>query len=211
MNSTFSKGLETLLTDGQLKKLASQCVGIAGAGGLGSNIACHLVRSGIRRLVVADFDEVAPSNLNRQFYFLDQLGMPKVDALKVNLQRINPDLVMQTENIRLDAANIRSIFKDCSVVVEAMDGAAGKKMMAECFMTDPRLFVSASGVGGWGRSERIKSRRVSKTFYLIGDGESEVSPTVPPMSPIVGIAAAKQADAVIEWILGQCPLGAAQQ
>ena len=66
------------LTPGERTRLAAATVGIAGAGGLGSNCALHLVRSGVGRLVIADFDVVNDSNLNRQFYFRDQIGRKKV-------------------------------------------------------------------------------------------------------------------------------------
>lgn len=176
-------------------------MGIAGAGGLGSNCALHLVRSGICRLVVADYDHVDESNLNRQFYFIDQLGMKKVAALQANLKRINPDLEMQSLDIRLDAGNVGRVFAPCHIIVEALDGARDKKMMADTFMPDARLLVSASGIGGWGSSDRIRTRQVRDTFYLVGDGHSEVSAAMPPTSTVVGIAAAKQADVVVEAIL----------
>jgi sulfur carrier protein ThiS adenylyltransferase len=184
-----------------MKRLASVCVGIAGAGGLGSNVAVHLVRSGIHHLVVADFDRVVASNLNRQFYFSDQLGLKKVAALRANLLKINAGLDIQTVDRRLDAANIRAVFAPCQIIVEALDQAQDKKMMADAFINDPRLLVCASGVGGWGQSDRIRTRRLGDTFYLVGDGRSEVSPSMPPTAAIVGIAAAKQADIVIETIL----------
>ncbi len=57
-------------------------VGIAGAGGLGSNCAAHLVRVGFRKLKLVDFDVVETGNLDRQFYFADQVGMYKVEALR---------------------------------------------------------------------------------------------------------------------------------
>lgn len=197
----FMEGLRRHFTDDQIRRLGSVRVGIAGAGGLGSNVAAHLVRSGIRRLVIVDFDVVAPSNLNRQFFFIDQVGMQKVRALEINLKRINPDLDIQSWDIRLDAGNVRQVFEHCHVIVEALDGARDKKMMADTFMADPRLLVCASGVGGWGDSDRIRTRQVREAFYLIGDGESEVSDTMPPTAAIVGLAAAKQADVVVERIL----------
>jgi sulfur carrier protein ThiS adenylyltransferase len=141
MDNPLLAGLRTHFTDDQIQRFEAVCVGIAGAGGLGSNTAVHLVRSGIRRLVVADFDHVAPSNLNRQFYFLDQVGMKKVRALGVNLQRINPDLEMQGLDVRLDAGNVRHVFRDCHLIVEALDRARDKKMMADSFMAGPRLLV----------------------------------------------------------------------
>lgn len=195
------EGLAAHFTQDQIRRLGAACVGLAGAGGLGSNTAVHLVRSGIRRLVIVDFDRVAASNLNRQFYFADQLGLKKVKALAANLLRINPDLDLETLDRRLDATNIQHAFRHCSIIVEALDRAQDKKMMAEAFMADSRLLVCASGIGGWGNSDRIRTRRVRDTFYLVGDGQSEVSGSVPPTSAVVGLAAAKQADIVIEKIL----------
>jgi sulfur carrier protein ThiS adenylyltransferase len=197
----FLKGLQAHFTHDQIRRLGSVRVGIAGTGGLGSNVAAHLVRSGIRRLVVADFDRVASTNLNRQFYFSDQVGMKKVTALEANLKRINPDLDMQALDIQLNAATVGQVFQTCHMIVEALDRARDKKMMAEAFMADPRLLVGASGIGGWGDSDRIRTRRVRDGFYLVGDGRSQVSDTTPPTSAVVGIAAAKQADVVVETIL----------
>ncbi len=207
------EGLKTHFSPEQIEQLAAVRVGIAGAGGLGGNVAHHLVRTGICRLVIADFDRVAPSNLNRQFYFQDQLGMKKIDALETNLRRINPELEIEALDLRLDADNIRQTFCGCAIVVEALDQAADKKMMAEAFMSDSRPLICASGIGGWGCSDRICTRRIGSSVYLVGDGQSEVSADLPPTAAIVGIAAAKQADAVIETILGTtavaaCPLNA---
>lgn len=199
----FLSGLKEHFTEEQRRRLGSVRVGIAGAGGLGSNVAAHLVRSGIGRLVVADFDRVAPSNLNRQFYFIDQVGMLKVQALAINLRRINPDLDMQILDLRLDAGNVGRVFAACRIVVEALDGARDKKMLADAFITDPRLLVCASGIGGWGNSDRIRTRRLGDTFVVVGDGRTEVSSERPATAAIVGLAAAKQADAVIETIIGK--------
>ena len=61
--------------------LAKAHVGIAGLGGLGSNIAMMLARSGVGHLLLIDFDSVVPSNLNRQHYMVSHLGMPKSEAI----------------------------------------------------------------------------------------------------------------------------------
>ena len=202
-NNPLRTGLKDHFTDRQRRRLEAACVGIAGAGGLGSNVAVHLVRSGIGRLVVVDFDRVAPSNLNRQFYFTDQVGMPKVQALAINLKRINPGLVIQPLDIRLDASIVAGVFESCQVIVEALDEVRTKTMMADAFLTDTRLLVCASGIGGWGDSDRIRTRRLGESFVLVGDETSEVCTDRPPTSAIVGLAAAKQADAVIEALMGR--------
>ncbi len=200
-HNPFLTGLARYFTAEQVNRLGSVCVGIAGAGGLGSNCAVHLVRSGVRHLVVVDFDTVASSNLNRQFYFVDQVGMKKIAALEENLRRIQPVLEMQGEDIRIDSENAVQVFAGCDIIVEALDGAQDKKMMADLFAADPRLLVCASGIGGWGENNRIRTRRFREDFFLVGDEQSEVSETMPPTSAVVGIAAAKQADIVITNIL----------
>ncbi len=81
-------------------------IGIAGVGGIGSNVAVHLVRAGCTSLKLVDFDRVEHSNLNRQFYFIDQIGGYKVDMLRENLLRIVPEATIETAKLRLDAWKI---------------------------------------------------------------------------------------------------------
>jgi sulfur carrier protein ThiS len=127
---------------------------------------------------------------------------PATIVVEHNLKRINPDLELQAEAIRLDADNVGRAFEGFHIIVEALDRTRDKKMMADTFMADPRLLGSASGIGGWGVSDRIRTRRVCEASYLVGDGHSKVAEDMHPTSAIVGIAAAKQADVVIEAILG---------
>ena len=68
-----------------LTKIQNKTIGIAGCGGLGSNCAIALARIGIGKLIIVDFDSIDKSNLNRQYYFIDQIGKPKVDALEYNI------------------------------------------------------------------------------------------------------------------------------
>ena len=65
-------------------------IGVAGLGGLGSNIVCALARSGIGYLTLADFDVVELSNINRQIYTLSDIGEKKAEALPRRIQEINP-------------------------------------------------------------------------------------------------------------------------
>ena len=196
----FEYGLEKYLGRERLEKLQKIKVGIAGAGGLGSNCAFNLVRSGFRKLKIVDFDIVEPANLNRQFYFIDQIGMPKVEALKKNLERINPDLELEIFQLKINAENIVELFGDCEVIVEAFDSVAGKTLLAEKFYSSGKLVVCASGLGGWGNTDEIKIRKVHPKFYMVGDMMTEVN-SVPPISPRVNITAAKQADIVLDYII----------
>ena len=117
-------------------KLQKSIIGIAGLGGLGSNAAVSLARTGIGRLVLVDFDIVEKTNLNRQYYFLNQLGMKKTDAIKENIARINPDVIVETHDIKLKKGNMSKLFKDADIVIEALDNAVTKTVFLEfriCF------------------------------------------------------------------------------
>lgn len=180
-------------------------VGIAGAGGLGSNCAVALARSGIGTLVIADFDIIEPANLNRQYYFSDQVGMAKTEALKVNIQRIDSRINILTHKIRLTPENITEIFSGCDIIVEAFDRADEKEMLIRTIqqkMPGTPLIVG-SGMAGWGRSELLECRKIDDSLYVCGDESSEVSDELPPMAPRVGIVSNMQANLVIEIILGK--------
>lgn len=187
--------------------LSKKVVGIAGAGGLGSNCAAALVRSGIGKLIIADFDTVSPANLNRQFYFHDQIGMNKVDALRENLLRINPLALLQIHNTKVSPKNISLLFSVCDVVVEAFDDAFQKQMLIEYMLAvHPDIpLVAASGMAGFGNREQLVVIK-SNNFYVCGDGSSEVSEDNPPMAPRVGIVSNMEADIVIEILLSKANL-----
>ena len=123
-------------------------IGIAGVGGIGSNVAVNLVRSGVSCLKIIDFDRVEPSNLNRQFYFRDQIGRLKVEMLAENLRRIRADVRIETVAVRIDAANCQEILADCRLIVEGLDRKSDKKMLIETLAGEERIIVSACGIAG---------------------------------------------------------------
>ena len=191
----------TYLTPEERAALESVRVGIAGAGGLGSNCAMHLVRSGVKHITIADFDVVNESNLNRQFFFRDQIGQKKVEAIKANLLRIEPDADIRAVDIRLDASSAREIFADCGIVVEAFDAVDAKVMLVSALASSGKKLVTASGLAGWGRSNAMRVRKMG-SIVAIGDGETSVGDGAAPVSPRVGIAAAMEANAVVSLLLG---------
>jgi sulfur carrier protein ThiS adenylyltransferase len=183
-----------------IKKAQTVKVGIAGCGGLGGNCAFNLVRSGIIKLRLVDFDLVEAKNLNRQFFFCDQIGMPKPDALARNLKNINPELELDIVKKRITAQNVKKIFKDCEIIVEALDKGQEKAMLVESLIFENKFIVSASGIAGFGDSDRIKVNCLKKNLVVIGDLATGID-IAAPLSPMVNIAAAKQADVVIEYIM----------
>ena len=199
--SALATGLARYLDEPRLQRIRDTKIGIAGVGGLGSNCAQLLARSGFVDFVLVDFDHVENSNLNRQFYFEDQIGQAKVQALARNLRQINPAVKLRTVQERVSADNVGQFFADRDVVVEAFDSPVSKRMIAEAYSRSGKLLVAASGLAGWGDNDRIKVHRIHSRFYLVGDLTSGVEGELPPLAPRVMIAAAKQADIVLGWVL----------
>ncbi len=201
MDHPFHDGIRQYFSAGQLARLRAARVGIAGAGGLGSNAALCLARCGFEHFVLVDFDRVEPSNLNRQFYFEHQVGRPKVDALRDNLRAINAAIEVDARVLRLEAGNSRDVFAACDVLVEAFDDPEAKAMLYTAFAGDGRLLVMASGLAGSGDADAVVTRRLRPGVYVVGDGCSAVGADRPPLAPRVMTAAAKQAAVVLSHIL----------
>jgi sulfur carrier protein ThiS adenylyltransferase len=205
--------LDTLLTarhtPGVQTRVKRATVGIAGVGGLGSAVAIALARTGVGRLIIADFDLVEPSNLNRQQYFLDQLGQPKVYALRDTLARINPHVHVAACHLRLVPGNLAEIFGAADILVEAFDRADQKAMLVETFAArfPDRPVVVGSGMAGYGSANSVVTRRHGRNLFICGDGSTAAAPGVGLMAPRVGVAAHHQANAVLRLLLGEDPAG----
>lgn len=178
-------------------------VGIAGAGGLGSNCAVALARCGVGTLVIVDFDVIEEANLNRQYYFTDQIGMNKTIALKENISRINPGTNVIIHQKQLDRENTTRIFNGCDIIVEAFDNSSMKEMLVETIQMEmPGIpVIVGSGVAGWGKTNDLRYRKIDDTLYVCGDESTEVSENLPPLAPRVAIVANMQANVVIELLM----------
>lgn len=177
-------------------------MGIAGLGGLGSIVAAALARTCVGRLILCDFDQVEASNLNRQNYFEDQVGMNKVDASVVNLQRINPHITLEPHHGKLTAQDIPNVFKDADIIAECFDKTDQKQMIVETVLSDMNVpIVSGSGLAGYGQSNTIQTKQLSSRLVMVGDQTSDIALGLPLTAGRVWIAAAHQANAIIELLL----------
>lgn len=192
-------------TPGIQETLKKATVGIAGIGGLGSNVAVHLARAGVGHLVVADFDLVDPSNLNRQNYYTRHIGMKKTEALADILFNINPYIQLTPHHTYLDSTNIRPLFKDVTVMVEAFDRAENKSLLIDEWtpLLSQIPLVSASGMAGMGPSNEIRTRRLGENLYIVGDLTSDYESGHGIMSSRVILCAAHQSNAVLRLLLNQ--------
>ena len=181
------------------RAFSSATVAVCGLGGLGSNIAIALARAGIGKLILIDFDRVDITNLHRQQYKADQIGMYKTVALAENLKEIAPYISLEIHTERITEDNVLTLLKDADIICEAFDDAECKAMLTEIVLTEMRdkYLVAASGMAGLYDANRIKTRKVTSKFYLCGDGESDVSEGMGLVSSRVMICAAHEAHTVL--------------
>jgi len=196
--------MDQLKQDKIKKKLQNSSVGIAGLGGLGSNAAVSLARVGIGKLVLVDFDKVEQKNLDRQYYFLDQIGKNKVNALEENIRKINPEVNIEILNLKLEKGSMEKPFKYVDVVIEALDEAKTKAdFIEEIMLKFPnKPIVAASGVAGYGNSDRITTRYCGN-LYLCYDEHAPSSDDDILAAPRVALMANWEANLAIEILLGE--------
>jgi sulfur carrier protein ThiS adenylyltransferase len=186
-------------------KVKNSSVGIAGVGGLGSNVAIALARLGVGKIVIVDHDVVEPSNLNRQQYYVRDIGQYKVDALKRNLRDINPFIEIEGRIEKLHTSNIVEVFNGVDIVIEALDNPELKAELANVVLTKmkDKILIAASGMAGYFSSNDIITKKINNRFYLCGDGVNEAKEGSGLMAPRVAICANHMANAALRIILGE--------
>ena len=185
-----------------LDKLKNKVVGIAGVGGLGSNIAISLLRAGVQRFIIADYDRVELSNLNRQYYFLDQVGMEKTAALHQNLLRINPHVQATLHDTRITADNLTDLFAEAHLLIEAFDDPEMKAMAANRWLQyfPDRFIITGSGISGYGMNSTL-GITVRGKLIICGDQKTPYTKAIGLTAPRIGLVAQMQANAALEILL----------
>ena len=187
------------------KKFSSATVAVCGLGGLGSNIAIALARAGVGKLILIDFDSVDISNLHRQQYKANQIGMDKTKALSENLREIAPYVELETYTVRITEDNAVELLKDADIICEAFDDAECKAMLTNLVLESmpEKYLVAASGMAGFGSANIIQTRKVMSRFYLCGDEESDVQSEGSLVASRVMLCAAHQAHTVLRILAGE--------
>ena len=187
------------------KRFSSATVAVCGLGGLGSNIATALARSGIGKLLLIDFDCVDVTNLHRQQYKASQIGRYKAEALAENLLEIAPYTNIQTMTVKITEENFAELLKEADIVCEAFDHAESKAMLVNGVLEQlPYCYlVAASGMAGMNTPNTIRTRKIMKRFYLCGDEVSEAADSIGLVAPRVMLCAAHQAHTVLRILAGE--------
>lgn len=187
------------------KKLKEGCVAVAGLGGLGSNIALMLARTGIKKLFLVDFDTVDPSNLNRQAYTIPQMGMKKTDAIQKLIRQVNPWIELETFDGRVTEANVEKLFEPYPVICEAFDTPESKAVLVNgvILRLPGSVLISGNGMAGSYSSNLIRTDKRMNRLYVCGDGIHGISKTESLTAARVNICAGHEANMAIRLILGE--------
>lgn len=197
MKNIFESALGRYLTKEQLTKIQKARVGIGGAGGLGSNVAVALIRTGFRHLEILDKDVVEASNLNRQDYTLSDIGKPKVSCLKARLLSINPNADITIHHCQWTPASAELFFKDVDIMVEAFDKALVKSQLVEYYALRAPYIISGNGIAGIDTNTSVINVRQAGNIFIVGDGITSIDDGHPPLAPRVQQCAAKMAEIIL--------------
>lgn len=186
-------------------KISAARVAVCGLGGLGSNIAIALARAGVGHLHLIDFDRVDLTNLNRQQYAVGQLGQYKTDALRETLSLVSPYCDVTCDTIKVTEENLPDLLRNEDYICEAFDRAEAKAMLVSGVLEHfpEKYLVAGSGLAGLGSANTIQTRRVSKRFYLCGDGTSDSSVGLGLVASRVLVCAAHEANMILRLIAGE--------
>ncbi|MFH1117200.1 MAG: sulfur carrier protein ThiS adenylyltransferase ThiF [Pseudomonadota bacterium] len=184
-------------------RMKRSVAGVAGLGGLGSNVAVYLARMGVGKLILADFDVVEPTNLNRQHYAVDHIGMAKTAAMGSIIAAINPYIEVVLHQTALDRDNIPEVFREAQVIVECFDGAQAKAMILATVaeLLPDAYIIGASGLAGYGESNKIQTMQLGERVFMVGDLTTDARPGRGLMAPRVAIAAGHQANMAVEILM----------
>lgn len=183
-------------------KISGATVAICGLGGLGSTIAILLARAGVGKLILIDFDKVDITNLHRQQYKASQIGMYKTEALSCNLKEVAPYLEMEIHTACLNEKNFYRLLKKADIICEAFDDAEEKASLVNLVLSEmpEKYIVAASGMAGMDSANDIKTRNVSRRFYLCGDEKSDSEIGIGLVATRVSVCASHQAHMVLRII-----------
>lgn len=187
------------------QKFENAYVAICGLGGLGSHIGVFLARAGIGHLHLIDYDRVDLSNINRQQYELSQIGKLKTEALAENLKKINPYCYVSYDSVSITAENVKDLLQQEDIICEAFDKAEEKAMIAQKIreIYPQKVLISGSGMAGIHSSNLIKSRKISKNWYICGDESNDVADEIGLLAPRVALCAAHEAHMVLRILAGR--------
>jgi molybdopterin/thiamine biosynthesis adenylyltransferase len=191
--------------DGQ-EKLLSARVLIIGLGGLGSPVAMYLAAAGVGHLVLADFDAVELTNLQRQIaHTTARIGMNKSASAAQALRELNPDVQIECIERLLDADNLAAQVERANVVLDCTDNFATRFAINAACVTAKVPLVSGAAIRLEGQVAVFDAREQSSPCYRClyeEDSDDLTCAANGVLAPLVGVVGSMQALEAIKLICG---------
>jgi len=189
------------------KKINDSTILIIGMGGLGSPTALYLAAAGVGHIVIADFDQVELSNLQRQIiHNTSDIGDDKVNSAKAKLLELNPNITVTVANEIMHSDNLASLIKDVDIVLDGTDNFESRFEINKACVECHKPLISAAVIRFEGQISVFKGYEVDQPCYQClyseeGDGrESCVENGV--LAPVAGLVGTIQALQAIKALLG---------
>lgn len=166
MNKLIFEREITLIGDASFKKLNNSKICLAGVGGVGSYVAEALVRSGIGKIILIDYDKIEISNINRQLHALNStVGQYKVEAMKARLLDINPELNIQIYKEKINDDFLYNSIDDQGItyIIDAIDDVQGKISLIKFAKMKNIPVISCMGTANKIDNKTFKVVDISKT------------------------------------------------
>ena len=197
----YSRQILLFGEEGQ-EKLKNSKVLVAGAGGLGSPVSTYLAIDGVGKIILADFDSVDLSNLNRQFLHHEKdIGRLKVESAKEKLLSMNPDIEVETIPEMLTESNLEALIPKCDVIVDALDNLATRQMLNRLAIKRRIPLIHGAVTGYDGQVTTIVPGK-TPCFYCIFPRISKKE-VFPVLGATPGIIGSIQANETIKFLTGQ--------
>lgn len=192
--------------DGQQKLLDSTAL-IVGLGGLGAPAAMYLASSGVGHLVLADFDTVELSNLQRQIvHNTNSVGLAKVDSAKNTLEALNPEIKITTLTQAMDLEGLCDALTGVDVVLDCCDNFDTRFAINEASVRTGTPLVSGAAIRFDGQvtvfEPNVPDSPCYRCLYSEGGDTDETCSRTGILAPIVGIIGCIQAAETIKVLAG---------
>lgn len=164
MEKQFDDRTKLLIGEKNLEILKTKKVAICGNGGVGSIIPLSLLRSGIYRFLLVDFDTVDNSNLNRQFaYFISDVGKSKVESLSLHMRQLRKDVETDIVFSKIDENFEFHIFDNCDYVFDCIDDVRAKVLLIKYCKENNIKIISSLGMGNRLDPTKVVITKLNKT------------------------------------------------
>jgi adenylyltransferase/sulfurtransferase len=191
-----SEGQESLLDSTML---------LIGMGGLGSPSAMYLAATGVGHLIIADFDQVELSNLQRQIvHHTDDIGKDKVDSAKEKMVAINPNIKITTIK-DLNENNLNSWINKADVVLDGTDNFDTRFKVNKACVEEKKPLVSAAVIRFEGQLSVFKGyekhQPCYQCLYSVEGNSDENCVENGILAPVAGVMGSLQALQAIKVVL----------